>query len=72
MNIDERKDYLKKYEEIVSEISNLSAVNGRNELICPKCGNKLVLRIAKKGSNAGNQFYGCSSYPKCKYIQNLS
>jgi predicted RNA-binding Zn-ribbon protein involved in translation (DUF1610 family) len=38
-------------------------------LICPKCGGKLVLRTAKKGSNAGNQFYGCSNFPKCRYIQ---
>ena len=42
-----------------------------NELICPKCGNKLILRVAKKGENAGNQFYGCSAFPKCRYIQNL-
>lgn len=39
-------------------------------LICPRCGNSLVLRTAKKGSNAGNQFYGCSNFPKCRYIQN--
>lgn len=40
-------------------------------LICPKCGSKLVLRTAKKGDNAGNQFYGCSSFPKCRYVQNI-
>jgi predicted RNA-binding Zn-ribbon protein involved in translation (DUF1610 family) len=39
--------------------------------ICPKCGAKLVLRTAKKGANIGNQFYGCSNFPKCRYIQNL-
>ena len=38
---------------------------------CPKCGSQLVLRTAKKGNNAGNQFYGCSNFPKCRYIQNL-
>lgn len=36
---------------------------------CPRCGGKLVLRTAKKGSNSGNQFLGCSSFPKCRYIQ---
>lgn len=41
-----------------------------DELVCPRCGGKLVLRIAKKGTNIGNQFYGCSNYPNCKYIQN--
>lgn len=39
-------------------------------LTCPKCGGKLVLRTARKGSNAGSQFYGCSNYPKCKYTRN--
>ena len=43
----------------------------KNELvspICPKCGALLVLRTAKKGINSGQQFYGCSNYPKCRYI----
>jgi len=42
------------------------------ELKCPKCNGNLVLRTATKGSHAGNQFYGCSNYPKCKYIQNTN
>ena len=32
---------------------------------CPRCGGDLVLREGKYG-----QFYGCSNYPKCKYILN--
>ena len=48
-----------------------SAQAEREELICPRCGSVLVLRTAKKGENAGNQFYGCSNFPKCRYIQNL-
>lgn len=44
---------------------------GAEELLCPRCGSKLVLRTAKKETNAGNQFYGCSRFPKCRYIQNL-
>lgn len=40
------------------------------KLICPICGGELKLRIAKKGANAGNSFYGCSNFPKCKYIKN--
>lgn len=38
---------------------------------CPKCNGILVLRTATRGINAGKQFYGCSNYPKCKYIQNI-
>ena len=36
---------------------------------CPRCGADLVLRTAKKGPNAGSQFYGCSNYPKCRYTR---
>ena len=39
---------------------------------CPRCNGNLILRTATKGANAGNQFYGCSNYPKCKYIQNIT
>lgn len=37
---------------------------------CPKCDSELVKRVAKKGVNKGNEFLGCSSFPKCRYIQN--
>lgn len=40
--------------------------------ICPKCGSRMILRTAKKGENAGNQFFGCSSFPKCRYIENTN
>ena len=35
---------------------------------CPSCGSPLVLRKARRGRHAGSEFYGCSSYPKCRYI----
>lgn len=38
---------------------------------CPKCGSPMVLREAKKGVNAGNQFWGCTRFPKCKGIINI-
>lgn len=38
---------------------------------CPRCGNNLVLRVAKKGNYVGKQFYGCSSFPKCRYTENM-
>ena len=33
---------------------------------CPQCGKPMVLRTAKSGRNAGQQFWGCSGYPQCK------
>jgi restriction system protein len=32
---------------------------------CPKCGSVIVVRTAKRGANAGNSFWGCSTYPSC-------
>lgn len=39
---------------------------------CPECGKPMVLRTAKRGANAGNQFWGCSTYPACKGTRNLT
>ena len=36
---------------------------------CPKCGGSLVKRTARRGSQAGTEFFGCSNYPRCKYIR---
>jgi len=33
---------------------------------CPRCEAPMVLRIARRGANAGQQFWGCSTYPKCQ------
>lgn len=32
---------------------------------CPDCGEPMAVRTAKQGSNAGNQFWGCTQYPEC-------
>lgn len=36
---------------------------------CSKCGSQLKLRTARKGKNAGKQFYGCSGFPGCRYTR---
>ena len=33
---------------------------------CPKCGDEMVLRTTTRGKNAGQQFWGCPNYPKCR------
>jgi len=35
---------------------------------CPKCGAGMVDRVAKQGKFAGQHFWVCSSFPKCKGI----
>ena len=37
---------------------------------CPRCDADMVRRTARQGANAGNKFWGCSTYPKCKGIVN--
>jgi len=39
---------------------------------CPKCGSGMVLRTAKRGANARNKFWGCSAYPRCRAVQNVT
>jgi restriction system protein len=36
------------------------------EPLCPKCGSPMVLRTAKRGSRAGQKFWGCSKFPQCR------
>lgn len=33
---------------------------------CPGCASAMVLRTAKRGANAGSEFWGCTKYPACK------
>lgn len=39
--------------------------NGTDAPMCPNCGSAMVGRTAKRGANAGSQFWGCSQYPRC-------
>ncbi|WP_353254117.1 restriction endonuclease [Salinisphaera sp. PC39] len=38
----------------------------RREPECPRCGSGMVRRTARRGANAGQDFYGCSQYPNCR------
>jgi restriction system protein len=33
---------------------------------CPACAKPMVKRLAKRGPNAGGEFWGCVAYPACK------
>ena len=33
---------------------------------CPTCGSPMKLRTARRGTSAGESFYGCSKFPKCR------
>ncbi len=37
-----------------------------SRLACPSCGTPMIRRTAKRGVNAGSDFWGCADYPKCR------
>ena len=40
-----------------------------SKLLCPRCGAEMVRRKARKGPHAGDEFWGCSRFPKCRHIE---
>ena len=64
-------DYKKIHPELVEEECSpmQNEVSPQAEKICPECGRKMKLRTAKKGSNIGKTFWGCSGYPDCKHTE---
>jgi hypothetical protein len=40
-------------------------------LTCSKCGSNMILRTSKSGTNQGEQFWGCSNFPKCRAVQKI-
>ncbi len=35
---------------------------------CPRCGEPMLIRKARSGNNAGQEFWGCSAFPKCRAV----
>lgn len=42
-----------------------------NAVLCPKCQGDMVRRVVKRGENVGNEFWGCSAFPKCRGMLSL-
>ena len=49
----------------------LSILNDKRKF-CPKCESEMVVRTAKKGFGVGKQFWGCSTFPRCRHKMPLS
>lgn len=39
---------------------------------CARCGSEMVLRETKRGENIGKQFWGCSTFPKCRAVKQFN
>jgi restriction system protein len=66
-------------EELIGVISRQSwaadsgvAVVTETKPACPRCGTAMIQRTAKKGQFAGQRFWGCGRYPKCRGILKIS
>ena len=58
-----------KVAELKSQLTPyLEPVQKTQAPACPKCGKPMLLRVAKKGANVGNEFWGCPDYPTCRSI----
>ena len=47
---------------------NMPRVLIESDVVCPKCGRKMIVRT----SRFGTQFLGCSGYPECKTMMPLN
>jgi restriction system protein len=39
--------------------------------VCPTCGASMVRRVAKRGAQAGGEFWGCARFPSCRGTRGL-
>jgi restriction system protein len=62
------KASFKTHRQHVSHVKEIIAEK-ENKQPCPKCGSKMVIRETKKGENKGKQFWGCSTFPKCRTMK---
>lgn len=56
-------------DDAANAIDTRDTSDAPNKPTCPKCNSPLVQRTARKGLHAGSKFYGCSQYPKCRFIR---
>lgn len=59
----------RKLRAMIGSVHSAAPVADSAVPACPKCGSNMVRRTAKKGSNAGNQFWGCSRFPACNGVR---
>ncbi|HHK8474819.1 TPA: NERD domain-containing protein [Vibrio parahaemolyticus] len=57
-----------KHRKHVKEVVTSKASSNQ----CPRCGSEMVLRETKRGENIGKQFWGCSTFPKCRAVKQFN
>lgn len=62
------KGIVKSFETRSAHLASLKDRHGSTST-CPKCASPLLVRSVKSGPKAGSQFYGCSTFPKCRFTR---
>jgi hypothetical protein len=44
-------------------------VDGAGPPLCPRCGQPMVPRTARRGPHEGEAFWGCADYPRCRGVR---
>lgn len=68
------KPSIKTHLEHVRHVKNIveEKQHQDDENSCPKCGRPMVLRTTRNGQNQGKQFWGCSGFPKCRMVRQIT
>ncbi|WP_404359481.1 NERD domain-containing protein [Methylotuvimicrobium sp. KM1] len=68
------KPTIKTHREHVRHVKTIVEEKQRpvDDNSCPKCSKPMVLRTARNGNNQGKQFWGCSGFPQCRTIRQIT
>lgn len=58
-----RRDWLAFARHLIGEVEETAT-----DKFCPRCGGGMVLRTSRKFDEVGTQFWGCTSFPECKGV----
>lgn len=51
---------------VIGSDENKPAVEVQQSPRCPKCGGLMIIKTARRGTNAGQEFWSCAAFPKCR------
>lgn len=57
------RQHVKHVQEIIEKKTDIK--------FCSKCRSEMVLRKATRDKNVGNEFWGCSTFPKCRNVESI-
>ncbi len=71
-----KTDFTEKYRKALAESAepdqSSPEVSEPPAPLCPKCGAPMIKRRATRGDKVGSEFWGCSKFPQCRSIINIS